>query len=67
MSARKALGKLHQQGVIELPRYEQTFAFQQPAPKDIDLTLPELSCGLAELGEITVTPVTSRYAKDSKI
>ena len=67
MSARKALGKLHHQGVIELPRCEQTFAFQQSAPKDVDLTLPELSCGLTELGKITVTPVTSRYAKDSKI
>ena len=67
MSARKALGKLHHQGVIELPRCEQTFAFQQSTPKDVDLTLPELSCGLTELGEITVTPVTSRYAKDSKI
>lgn len=67
MSARKALGKLHHQGIIELPRCGQTFAFQQSSPKNVDLTLPELSCGLRDLGEITVTPVTSRYAKDSKI
>jgi hypothetical protein len=67
MSARKALGKLHDRGVIELPRCKQFFTFQQSTPKDVDLTLPELSCDLADLREITVTPVTSRYAKDSKI
>ena len=67
MSARKALGKLHHQGIVELPRCEQTFAFQQSAPKDVDLTIAELSCGLEDLGQIIVTPVNSRYAKDSKI
>jgi hypothetical protein len=68
MSCRKALVKLSQCGLLDLPRHEKPYGFERsdrvnPAKPDI----PELCCTLGELGEVSVSPVSSRYSKESKI
>ncbi len=67
MGCRKALGKLNAAGVIDLPRQNAVYAFEHKAITSIDLDIPEIECTLGELGEVTVYPVSSRYAKASKI
>jgi len=67
MSCRKALAELSRRGALDLPRLNQSFAFQKPSRKEAALDLPDLSCSLTDLGELSVTPVTSRYCKDSRL
>jgi hypothetical protein len=67
MSCRKALAKLNQGGVLDLPRQEKIFGFKCSAVHQIEPKVPELNCTLPELGEVSVSPVTSRYSKESKI
>jgi len=67
MSCRKALAELDRRGAIRLPESNNLFSFSQTAKPKIKFDLPHLCCGLTDLGEITVAPVTSRYCKDSKI
>jgi hypothetical protein len=67
MSCRKALAKLEQQGIIQLPRQNKTYGFEQSAAHTIDLDIARVQCSLQQLGQITVEPVSSRYCKDSKI
>ena len=49
-----------------MPRQEKTYAFERAA-SSVDAAVPELACSLGELGEVSVYPVSSRYAKESKI
>lgn len=67
MSCRKALAKLNSRGLVDLPRQEKTYSFQQASAITITPDIPELQCSLQDLGQITVDPVTSRYCKESKI
>jgi hypothetical protein len=67
MSCRKALAKLEQQGIIQLPRQNKTYGFEQSAAHTIDPDIARVQCSLQRLGQITVEPVSSRYCKDSKI
>ncbi len=72
MSCRKALAKLNKRGVLDLPRQEESYAFQRQGEqsrvgKAIEAHIAALSCPLCEVGKITVDPVTSRYSKESKI
>jgi len=67
MSCRKALAKLSRQGVLELPRRDGVYGFERTAPETIEFEIPELSCGIEALGDVTISPVTSRYCKESKI
>jgi hypothetical protein len=67
MSCRKALAKLNQSGLLDLPRPEKTYGFERSAGHPIEPPVAEVSCPLRELGEVRVDPVTSRYSKDSKI
>lgn len=67
MSARKALVELDRRGVVELPRQNKDFAFQNPAAADIECDVAELSCELGALDDVTVSPISSRYCKESKI
>lgn len=67
MSCRKALAKLNQRGVVDLPRQEKTYGFERVAVRPIEPDIAEISCSLRELGEVSVYPVTSRYSKESKI
>lgn len=68
---RKALSKLHRQGILNLPEAKSGFSFQQPrqclGSTRLDLDIPSVSCSLAELGEIEIVPITSRYCKDARI
>lgn len=67
MSCRKALVELDRRGIIELPPREQSYAFEKKVPPELELDLAELTGPLAELGEITIAPIRSRYSKDSKV
>ncbi|CAB1081300.1 hypothetical protein D1AOALGA4SA_8955 [Olavius algarvensis Delta 1 endosymbiont] len=67
MSCRKALAKLHQRGLVDLPPQEKTYSFEHTGAVTIKPDIAELQCTLQELGQITVDPVTSRYCKESKI
>jgi len=67
MSCRKALAKLNQRGILDLPRREGRYGFERSGLNPAEPDIPELSCTLRELGEVTVDPVSSRYANESKI
>lgn len=67
MSCRKALAKLNQRGVLDLPRQEKTYGFERSAVNRVEPNIAELCCTLRELGKVSVYPVTSRYSKESKI
>jgi hypothetical protein len=66
MSCRKALVKLDRSGVLQLPRQEKTYGFERRTDST-KTDVPELCCSLGELGAVTVSPVKSRYSKESKI
>ncbi len=70
-SCRKALSNLHRQGILNLPEAKSGFSFQQTrqclGSTVLDLDIPSVSCSLAELGEIEIVPITSRYCKDARI
>jgi len=67
MSCRKALSKLNAAKIIDLPRGGGVYAFAHKAVRSVDPHGPELQCLLGELGEVSVEPVSSRYAKESKL
>jgi len=67
MSCRKALADLDNRGILNLPEPNGTYAFNHKSNVEIDLDLSEVECTLSELGDIIVRPVSSRYAKESKI
>jgi hypothetical protein len=67
MSCRKALNKMQQRGLIVLPQAQPSFASEHPPTTKWEPAAPSLNCTLADLGEIEVHPVSSRYAKESKI
>src|SRR3989304_5931376 len=72
MSCRRALAKLNRCGALDLPRQEESYAFQRRGENSrvgeaIEAHIAELSCPFCEVGEVTVDPVTSRYSKESKI
>ena len=67
-SCRKALANLHRHGALILPNCEEEFRFQKKREGSTNnISLPEISCSLSELGIIEVTPVTSRYSRDSEV
>lgn len=67
MSCRKALNKLERAGVLDLPGPVGTYAFLRRATKRVDPEVPQVCCSLAELGEVSVSPVVSRYSKESRL
>lgn len=67
MSCRKALAKLNSRKVLTLPATDTVVAPRRNCTSSIELNTPEISCNLSALGDITVSPVTSRYCKTSKI
>ena len=69
MSCRKALLKMQRQGLITLPDSQKGYSFQNRSGRGLG-ELPdiaELDCSLAELGQVEVVPVSSRYSKKSRI
>ncbi len=67
MGCRKALAQLNQRGLLDLPRREGLYGFERSQVNSVEPDIAELSCTLGELGEVTVEPVSSRYAKESKV
>lgn len=59
MSCRKSLVALHRRGVIELPALKQRYAFQEPRAPVACPPVAQVSCTLAELGEVTLMRVSS--------
>jgi hypothetical protein len=67
MSCRKALAKLNRQGVLALPERSRVGELRRARPKRLEVEIPQVSCRLEELGEVTVWPVRSRHSRDSQI
>src|SRR3990172_691145 len=67
MSCRKALAQLNQRGLVDLPRREGPYGFERSGVNLVEPDMADVSGTLRELGEVTVDPVSSRYAKESKI
>jgi hypothetical protein len=66
-SCRKALLKMQYSGIISLPASEQSYNFSHAASNPVQPEMAKLECILAELGKIEIEPVSSRYARDSKV
>ena len=58
MSCRKTLAALHRRGVIELPALKQRYAFQDARAPAACPPVAQVSCTLAELGEVALMRVT---------
>jgi hypothetical protein len=67
MSCRKALNKMQQLGLITLPEAEKRWAYEHSVSNPMAPLTPQLNCTLADLGEVHVYPVSSRYTQESKI
>ena len=67
MSCRKALAELNRRKVLVLPDRRGTYGFERASEARVDIEMPKVSCSLEELGEVQVSPITSRYCRDSKI
>jgi len=69
MSCRKALAQLDREGIIDLPKCSETYAFQVPATQHEEIVIDwaPVSCSLAKLGEVDLWPVSSRYSQDSRV
>ncbi len=67
MSCRKALAQLERRGLVRLPQKTNRYGFEGPRRRLPEVRVPVVEGELAELAEIDVKPITSRYSKDSKI
>lgn len=69
MSCRKALAQLDRQGLVRLPARTAPYAFEAPpaTPPEPVGDVAEVACSLDRLGEIEVWPVSSRFARDSRV
>jgi hypothetical protein len=68
MGCRKVLAKLNRRGVLRLPERERICQVDKArVAAGPEVGIPQLSCTLEELGEVTVVPVGSRHSKESKI
>ena len=68
VSCRKALLELHRRGRITLPAAQEScFQRSAPGPTAGPMVVPELRCGLEELGDIHIVAVSSRYHTRSLI
>ena len=59
MSCRKTLAALHRRGLIELPVLKQRYAFQEARAPVVCPPVAQVSCALAELGEVVLLRVSS--------
>jgi len=68
VGCRKALLQLHRGGVIPLPAADDSCFPQSDGGLSFDVPeVPELSCGLEEVGCVKVVPVSSRYSNTSRV
>lgn len=66
-SCRKALIRLHREGLLRLPAIDRTYSFTHPSLPDIDIAVPEVLCSLAELGEIELVVISNRKSHDAQV
>lgn len=66
-SCRKALARLQRRGRLNLPAPQKGFAFERGPQQQAAVHPPELGGELAELGDIQVEPVSSRYSQSHLI
>lgn len=59
MSCRKSLVELHRRGLIELPALKRRYAFQEARAPVACPPVAQVSCTLAELGEVELMRVSS--------
>ena len=59
MSCRKTLAQLQRRGLIELPALKRRYAFQEPRAPVACAPVAQVSCTLAELGEVELMRVSS--------
>jgi len=68
MSCRKALLKLKQQGLIQLPKTDRYYSFQDKKPKQVKYKIAQIEGGLEEIiDDIQIEPIVTRYRNDSDI
>lgn len=67
MSCRKALCELNRKNILDLPEPAGVFGFEAKKKQAKAPDIPHLEQKLKQLGEVRVTPVSSRYAKESRI
>jgi hypothetical protein len=69
MSCRKVLTRLHGRGLIELPETNGNYSFQKRSNRtEVEFNAQfQIESDLKELGRVEVIPVSSRYAKTSRI
>lgn len=67
MSCRKALTKLEECGILDLPRPVETHITEPVRLELKESDIPKVCCSLEELGEVSVSPVRSRYSKESRV
>ena len=68
VGCRKALLELERRGIVHLPERQEVANFAPGAAKRGEPPeVAEVVCGLDELGEVAVVPVTSRYSTSSGI
>ncbi len=63
----QGFGKLHKAGLIDLPGVNNVYSFSRKSAPAVTPATAAIRCTFAELGEISVCPVSSRYAKASKV
>jgi hypothetical protein len=66
VSCRKALVRLDEEGVIQLPESRKG-AFEGKQKRREEVQVREVRCELRGLGEIEISPVSSRYARGSEV
>lgn len=67
LSCRKALAELARRGLVQLPAAAKVVSLTRPRARVAPPPVATIRGALAELGEITVVPVTSRYSELSRV
>ena len=67
LACRKALAELERRGQVTLPVAAKVGSFHRPRARAAPPPVAELRCELAELGEVEVVPVSSRYSRASRV
>lgn len=67
MSCRKALLELDRRGILQLPERKRHYAFEKRRRNEVDYKIAVIQGHLADIGEVSIEPVRSRYSKDSRV
>lgn len=67
LACRKALAELERRGHVKLPAAAKVVSFGRPRARAEPPTVAEIRGELAELGEVEVVPVSSRYSGAARV